>query len=57
MKKNYADFLLVSDMDGTLLNSSKEVSAENRAAIADFVAGGGRLPSRRAGPRRMRPAI
>ena len=43
MKKNYADFLLVSDMDGTLLNSSKEVSAENRAAIADFVAGGGRF--------------
>ena len=43
MKKNYADFLLVSDMDGTLLNSSKEVSADNRAAIADFVAGGGRF--------------
>lgn len=43
MKKSYADFLLVSDMDGTLLNSDKVVSAENRAAIADFVAGGGRF--------------
>ncbi|MCX7709227.1 MAG: Cof-type HAD-IIB family hydrolase [Clostridia bacterium] len=33
--------LLVSDMDGTLLNSSNRISDENRKAIENFVEGGG----------------
>lgn len=41
--RSYKEFLLVSDMDGTLLASDKTISAENRAAIEAFVAGGGRF--------------
>ncbi len=33
--------LLVCDMDGTLLNSNREVSPENKAALFDFVKRGG----------------
>jgi len=39
--KRFDGILLVSDMDGTLLNAKKEVSSENLAALKSFVAGGG----------------
>jgi HAD superfamily hydrolase (TIGR01484 family) len=39
----YKDFLLVSDMDGTLLTSAKTVSEANKKAIQEFVDGGGRF--------------
>jgi Cof subfamily protein (haloacid dehalogenase superfamily) len=41
--KGYEDFLLVSDLDGTLLSSDKTISSGNRAAISRFVHGGGRF--------------
>jgi len=37
----FEGWLLVSDMDGTLLDSSSRLSAENKAALERFVAGGG----------------
>lgn len=37
----YDNYLLVTDMDGTLLNSQHQVSEKNRAAIERFVAEGG----------------
>lgn len=37
----YSDYILISDMDGTLLNSQREISAESRAALGRFVAEGG----------------
>lgn len=40
-KKPYEDILLVSDMDGTLLNSSSKISPENLSAINKFTANGG----------------
>lgn len=39
--KRLAGYMLVTDMDGTLLNSSKQISEENRSAIERFVAQGG----------------
>lgn len=39
--KIFAGLLLVSDMDGTLLNTNKQVSHENLTALKRFVAGGG----------------
>ncbi|OXM85933.1 Cof-type HAD-IIB family hydrolase [Paenibacillus rigui] len=39
--KRLAGYMLVTDMDGTLLNSSKQISDENRSAIERFVAQGG----------------
>jgi Cof subfamily protein (haloacid dehalogenase superfamily) len=43
MAKNgiYEGFMIVSDMDGTLLNSNLEVSTENIRALERFVKGGG----------------
>lgn len=38
-----AGVLLVSDLDGTLLDSRKQISPENRRALERFVAGGGRF--------------
>ena len=32
----YSDYVLISDMDGTLLNSKREVSQENREALRRF---------------------
>ena len=43
MGKSYKDFLLVSDMDGTLIGTDGKVPQKNKDAIADFVAGGGRF--------------
>ncbi len=40
-KDPFKNILLVSDMDGTLLNSSSRVSEQNREAIRRFVDGGG----------------
>ena len=37
----YEKMILLSDMDGTLLNSDSEISAMNRTAICDFVLKGG----------------
>ncbi|HMM19294.1 MAG TPA: HAD-IIB family hydrolase [Selenomonadales bacterium] len=39
--KTYKDFILVTDIDGTLANSEHKVSERNKEAIACFVAGGG----------------
>lgn len=41
--EKYAGYLLITDMDGTLLNSKKEISLENKAAIKEFVAEGGKF--------------
>jgi len=40
-EKKLAGYMLVTDMDGTLLDSGKQISGENRAAIERFVAQGG----------------
>lgn len=37
----YSEYVLISDMDGTLLTSERKVSLENRAAIQRFTEGGG----------------
>ncbi len=37
----YSDYVLISDMDGTLLSSTREVSQENREALRRFTEGGG----------------
>ena len=37
----YSDYVLISDMDGTLLSSKREVSQENREALRRFTEGGG----------------
>ncbi|GCL71213.1 Cof-type HAD-IIB family hydrolase [Paenibacillus naphthalenovorans] len=39
----FSDYLLVTDMDGTLLNSEKDISPENLAAIERFTQHGGRF--------------
>jgi Cof subfamily protein (haloacid dehalogenase superfamily) len=39
--KDYKNVILLSDMDGTLLNSSSKISDENVQAVDEFVAGGG----------------
>lgn len=41
MKKTFEGYLLVSDMDGTLLNSKGEISERNKKAIEYFVENGG----------------
>lgn len=38
---NYDKYLLLSDMDGTLIPRGEEISEVNKQAIADFVANGG----------------
>ncbi|NLZ81913.1 MAG: HAD family phosphatase [Clostridiales bacterium] len=41
--RDLKNIMLLSDMDGTLLNSKSEVSEKNKQAIRDFVARGGRF--------------
>lgn len=41
--KNFEGHLLVFDMDGTLLNSRREISCENKAAIKEWLDLGGEL--------------
>ena len=43
MKKKFEGYLLVSDMDGTLLNSDKVVSEKNKEAIRYFTDNGGKF--------------
>lgn len=43
MDKIFEGYLLVSDMDGTLLNSKKEISKKNKEAIKYFVERGGKF--------------
>ena len=38
---DYSNIFLLSDMDGTLINSSAQISAVNRYALEQFTAGGG----------------
>ncbi|SFL49138.1 hypothetical protein SAMN03159341_106335 [Paenibacillus sp. 1_12] len=40
-KQRFEGYLLVTDMDGTLLNSGKKISPENKQAIEMFVENGG----------------
>lgn len=40
-KKLFQDILIISDMDGTLLNSSSKISQENLSAINHFIDNGG----------------
>ena len=42
-KKDFSDILLVSDLDGTLMNRENEISEENRAALGEFMDLGGRF--------------
>ncbi len=39
----FADYLLVSDFDGTLIDHQLRISNENIAAIRSFIAEGGRF--------------
>ncbi len=38
---DYHNLALFSDLDGTLLDSQRQVSRENRQALEHFIAGGG----------------
>ena len=38
---DYCNLALFSDLDGTLLDRNRQVSRENREALAHFIAGGG----------------
>ena len=38
---HYEDYVLISDLDGTLLNRERKVSQENKAALKRFTEGGG----------------
>ncbi len=42
-KARYEDCLLITDLDGTLLNREKEISMENQKAIRAFLKEGGRF--------------
>ena len=37
----FKDYLLITDLDGTLLNSKKQISKGNKEAIEKFINGGG----------------
>lgn len=41
--KKYSGYILITDMDGTLLNGDKEISPENKRAILEFVEQGGKF--------------
>ena len=43
MQGKFSDYLLVSDMDATLLNDDHIISEENRQAIDYFIKNGGRF--------------
>ncbi len=42
-KRSFSDWLLVSDIDGTLNNKARRLPERNRKAIEEFVASGGRF--------------
>ncbi|MDF2877927.1 MAG: Cof-like hydrolase [Clostridia bacterium] len=39
--KKYEEYVLISDLDGTLIRSDKTISSKNKEAIQAFIAGGG----------------
>lgn len=41
--KNYNNIVLLTDLDGTLLNTSSMVSSRNKEAIEAFISGGGKF--------------
>ena len=41
--KKYSGYFLITDMDGTLLNTNKEISLNNQKALAEFTAQGGKF--------------
>ena len=41
--KKYSGYFLITDLDGTLLNTNKEISPTNQKALAEFTAQGGRF--------------
>lgn len=41
--KKYSGYFLITDLDGTLLNTNKEISPDNQKALAEFTAQGGRF--------------
>lgn len=41
MSHDYSDKLLVTDMDGTLIDKNGNISEKNKAAIKEFISGGG----------------
>ncbi len=41
MAKSFLDYILMTDLDGTLLTTDKRISAEDRAAIDEFIGKGG----------------
>ena len=43
MIKSYENFLLASDMDGTLIGTDGRISEENRQALNEYTARGGRF--------------
>ncbi|WP_294402279.1 HAD family hydrolase [uncultured Clostridium sp.] len=43
MKNKFKGYVIYSDLDGTLLNSRKEVSSENKKAIEYFIENGGKF--------------
>lgn len=43
MKDKFSDYVIISDLDGTLLNNNKEVSKENLQAINYFTDNGGQF--------------
>lgn len=43
MNKKYNGYLLITDMDGTLLNTNKEISVQNKLAIESFIENGGKF--------------
>lgn len=43
MQGKFSDYLLVSDMDATLLDDNHTISEENRQAIDYFIKNGGRF--------------
>jgi len=43
MCKNIAQMVIISDMDGTLLNGNKEISEVDKAAIEKFISDGGKF--------------
>ena len=41
MSHDYSDKLLVTDIDGTLIDKNGNISEKNKAAIKEFISGGG----------------
>ena len=55
--KPYENYLIISDLDGTIIPRGGKVSEANKKAIAAFAAGGGHFGIATGVRRRLRPAI